>query len=131
VESDTASPLPETRLRKFRQAAFVYLHVGILYEFAAFAMWREGILPVDRGPVVLWLVLGAAITLLVSWALWHWPRPWLARAVWAVHGLRIPALVSGAFFHDPALAAPASFYLTALVVVVGNMWMLARAGWDL
>jgi hypothetical protein len=24
-----------------------------------------------------------------------------------------------------------AFYLTALVVVVINLWMLARAGWDL
>jgi hypothetical protein len=26
---------------------------------------------------------------------------------------------------------PSAFYVTALVVVVVNLWMLARAGWDL
>ena len=35
------------RATKFRQAAFVYLHVAILYEAAAYAMWRAGRLPVE------------------------------------------------------------------------------------
>lgn len=129
AEESTAEVSPLDR--KYRQAAFVYLHVGILYEFAALSMWRAGMLPVDRGPVLLWLVLGAAVALLITWALWTQRRPWIPRLVWAVHGLRIPALLDGAFFADPGRAAPPSFYLVALAVVVGNMWMLARAGWDL
>lgn len=119
------------RARKFRQAAFTYLHVGLLYEAAVIALWREGLAPATRGPIPLWLVLGAAIVGLVFWCLWSWQNRWVARGVWALHALRLPALLSGAFLPaaDPTL--PPSFYMTALVVVVVNLWMLARAGWDL
>lgn len=123
--------MPEARVRKFRQAAFAYLHVAILYEGAALAMWRQGVFPATRGPAVLWLVLGAAVAGLVVWGLWSWRNPWFARAVWAVHGLRVPALITGAFFPSETMVLPGSFYLTALVVVVINLWMLARAAWDL
>jgi Fe2+ transport system protein B len=51
--------------------------------------------------------------------------------VWLVHGLRVPALVTGAFFPDETARFVPAFYLTALVVVMINLWMLARAGWDL
>ena len=44
------------RARKFRQAAFVYLHVAILYEAAAYVMWREELLPARFGPPWLWLL---------------------------------------------------------------------------
>jgi hypothetical protein len=40
-------------------------------------------------------------------------------------------LIGGAFFAAPERVTPSTFYLTALVVVVINLWMLARAGWDL
>lgn len=119
------------RSRKFRQAAFVYLHVGILYLAAVWAMAGEGLLPAERGPLWVWMLAGTAITALIFWALWSWQKPWIARLVWAVHALRLPALIGGAFFpSEETLLAP-SFYLTALVVVVVNLWMLARAGWDL
>jgi hypothetical protein len=123
--------MSEARTRKFRQAAFVYLHVGILYLFAVVAMSRAGVLPVERGPVGLWLLLGVAIVALVFWGLWSWQNAWFARAVWFVHALRIPALMQGAFFPDPESALSPSFHLTALFVVLANLAMLARAGWDL
>lgn len=120
------------RETKFRQAAFVYLHVAILYEAAAFVMWRHALLPSTRlGSPVLWLVLGAAIAALVVYGLLKWQKPWFARAVWVVHGLRIPTLIKGAFFVTTGAPLLPSFYLTALVVVMINLWMLARAGWDL
>jgi len=120
------------RETKFRQAAFVYLHVAILYEAAAFVMWRHALLPSTRlGSPVLWLVLGAAIAALVVYGLLKWQKPWFARAVWVVHGLRIPTLIKGAFFVTTGGPLLPSFYLTALVVVMINLWMLARAGWDL
>ena len=54
------------RARKFRQAAFVYLHVAILYEAAVYAMWRHGVLPSRlMGPIWLWLLLGAVLAGLV------------------------------------------------------------------
>lgn len=122
---------PPQRSTKFRQAAFVYLHVGVLYLAAVWVMDREGILPPDRGPLWLWMLVGVAIVAIVFWGLWSWQNRWFARAIWALHALRIPALVGGAFFPDTDAAVPGSFYLTALVVVLVNLWMLARAGWDL
>lgn len=120
--------------RKFRQAAFVYLHVGLLYEFTVFALWRQGAIPAERH-VALWLLAGAAVVALVFWGLWGWQNPWFARAIWAIHSLRIPWLIQHAFFAAPPAAAsaavPPGFYLAALVIVLGNLWMLARAGWDL
>jgi hypothetical protein len=131
----------EDRIRKFRQAAFVYLHVGILYLAAVWAMGGAGLIPGERGPLGLWMVLGALILAVVFWGLWSWRNPWFARIVWAVHALRLPALIQGAFFGPAARAAeeangpgagiPSAFYLTALFVVLVNLWMLARAGWDL
>lgn len=121
---------PEPRARKFRQAAFVYLHVALLYEAAVYAMWRNGPFHEPRGPVEVWLVLGALISLVVFWGLWSLRNEWIARAVWALHALRLPTLITGAFLRQHA-GLPPSFYLVALTVVVINLWMLARAGWDL
>ena len=120
------------RATKFRQAAFVYLHVAILYESAAFAMWRAGRLPYSRlGPPWLWLLVGALVAGLVFVGLLRWQHPGFARAVWVLHGLRLPSLVKGAFFAGAAPFLPPSFYLLGIVVVTINLWMLARAAWDL
>jgi len=122
---------PPARALKFRQAAFVYLHVGLLYEFGIVALWRVGMLPTERGPVGVWLTIGAAIVLLVLWGLLSWQNVWFARIVWGLHALRLPALIGGAFLPAADSMLPASFYVFALVVVLANLWMLARAGWDL
>ena len=122
---------PPARTAKFRQAAFVYLHVAILYEAAAYAMLRSGSLPTRFGSPWLWLVAGAVVAGIVFVGLYRWRNVWFARVVWALHGLRLPALVGGAFFAGPGAVAPPAFYVTAIVVVVINLWMLARAGWDL
>ena len=122
---------PDARTRKFRQAAFWYLHVGLLYEAAVYAMWRNGLVNPIRGPIVLWLLLGAAIVALVFWGLWFRRSTWLARGIWALHALRLPSMIEGAFLAGPDAALPPGFYLTALVAIVINLWMLARAGWDL
>ncbi len=119
------------RDRKFRHAAWVYLHVGILYEAAAFSMVGEGLLPTRFGPPWVWLVGGAIVALGIFAALLKWKNRWFARAVWAVNGLRLPTLISGAFFPDPGSRIEPSFYVTALVIVIINMAFLARAGWDL
>jgi hypothetical protein len=126
-----AAPELSPRARRFRQAAFAYLHVGILYEFAVLEVARAGLLPGGRGPLWLWLVIGAAIVAVIFWGLWSRQLVWLARLVWVAHALRLPALISGAFFPAEGAAIPPSFYLMALVVVLLNLWMLARAGWDL
>jgi hypothetical protein len=124
------------RSRKFRQAAIVYLHVGILYEAAVFVFWRQGILPEARGPAWLWLVLGAVLAGSITYALWRWQHTWLVLLVWLLQMLRLPALIEGAFFaraHTGVDVAhvPPAFYLTALVIVIFNLGMLARAGFDL
>lgn len=124
------SAAPEARARKFRQAAFVYLHVGLLYEAAVLVMARQGLLE-GRGPAWVWLVLGAAVVAVIFWALWSLQNAWVARAVWAANIFRLPALIGGAFFPDAGAGVPPSFYIVALGVVLLNMAMLARAGWDL
>lgn len=120
------------RERKFRQAAFVYLHVGLLYEFAAYALWRHGFTSHVPGSPWIWFAAGAAIVALVFWGLWKWQNPWLARVVWAIQAMRLPAVLDGAFLRAPGEGlVPPSFFLVALLVILVNLWMLARAGWDL
>lgn len=122
---------PPRLSRKFRQAAVVYLHVAILYEAGVYALWQAGDFPDARGSAPLWLAVGALIAGLVVWGLWSWQNRWFARVVWAIHALRVPALLQGAFLPPESLRLPTSFYLTALVVVLVNLAFLARAGWDL
>ncbi len=121
------------RARKFRQAAFVYLHVAILYESAAYAMWRAGMLPASRmlGPGWIWLVAGAIVGALVFLGLLRWQNVIFARIVWAVHAMRLPSLIGYAFITTVEGAMTRAFYITAIVVVTINLWMLARAAWDL
>jgi hypothetical protein len=126
------APDPTHRDRKFRQAAWVYLHVAILYEAAAYTMMKTGALPTGGfGPPWAWLVAGAAIALAVFFGLLVWQNKWLARVIWGIHALRIPTLIEGAFMRGTDGHIHPSFYLTALVVVVINLAFLARAGWDL
>jgi hydrogenase-4 membrane subunit HyfE len=124
------------RETKYRQAAIVYLHVGILYEAAVFVFWRQGILPEARGPAWLWLVIGALLAGGISYAIWRYQRTWMVLMIWALHTLRLPALIEGAFFArahtgvDMAVVPP-GFYLTAIFIVLINLAFLARAGFDL
>lgn len=129
-EADRAQQSAAT-VAKYHQAAFVYLHVGILYEAAVFVFAREGLLPAARGPAWLWLLIGAAITAVVFWGLYALRSKWFARVLWGLQTLRLPALIAGAFFADASARVPPAFYLTALVVVLLNIGFLARAGWDL
>lgn len=126
----TGTPKTE-RSTKFRQAAFVYLHVGLLYEAAVWSLAEAGRLPAERGPVWIWLLVGAALLAVVFWGLWSWQNVWFARAIWALHALRLPALIDGAFLREGGAGLRPGFYAAALVVVLVNLWMLARAGWDL
>lgn len=129
----TDSPLtpPAPRATKFRQAAYFYLHVAVLYEAVAYAMLRAGRLPDTRvGPAWLWLVVGAAVTGVVFVALLRWRNVRFARVIWAAHALRLPPLIHGAFLAGGAAPYPSEFYVIALLVAMLNLWMLARAAWD-
>lgn len=123
--------LSEAHRRKLRQAAFFYLQMGVLYEAAVFAMARRGLLESRGGIPWLWLLAGAAIVAVVFWALWSRQSVWVARVIWGLGLFRLPALIEGAFFPTEASRLPTSFFLVALIVVFVNLWMLARAGWDL
>jgi hypothetical protein len=131
--SPTTTASEIARARKFRQAAFVYLHVAILYEATAIAMWRADMLPASRmlGPGWVWLILGAVVGAIIFVGLLRWQNVIFARVVWAIHGLRLPSLISYAFVSTVEGAMTRAFYITAVVVVTINLWMLARAAWDL
>ena len=127
----TAPGVSARRDRKFRQAAIVYLHVGILYELAAYALWKRGLTAHVPGRPILWFVGGAVIVAGIVGGLWRWRNPWFPRVVWAIHAMRLPVLLDGAFFRGASQGfLPTDFFLLALVVVLVNLWMLARAGWD-
>ena len=115
---------------KFRQAAYFYIHVAILYDAAVWVLHRDGSLP-SRGPVGLWLIAGGVLASVVFWGLWSWRNVWLARALWAIGALRIPTLLRGAFLPQEEAVLSPTFYIAALIVVLVNLWLLARAGWDL
>jgi hypothetical protein len=121
----------DSRRRKFKQAAFFYLHMGVLYEAAVFEMARRGLLEA-RGAASPWgwLLVGAIIVAFVFWMLWSRQSVWTARIIWGLGLFRLPALVGGAFFPEEATRLPPHFFLVALIIVLVNLWMLARAGWD-
>lgn len=120
---------PPGRALRFRQAAIAYLHYGILYLFGAWVLLERGLFPATRGPAWAWFVVGAAIGAVVIWGLWWWQSVWFARAVWLLVALRLPSLVESAFFGGE-LGVPPGLALAAALVVLGNLWFLARAAWD-
>jgi len=123
---------PATRDAKFRQAAFVYLHFAVLYEAAAYVMWRNDLLAHNWGPPALWVFVFAPIVAgSVFVGLLRWRNAWFPRVIWLIGLGRLPALIHGAFVQSDTGPLAPSLYLTAIVVSVINMWMLARAGWDL
>jgi hypothetical protein len=106
--------------------------VAILYEAAAYAMWREGMLPASRmGPGWLWLIVGGLVAGAIFLGLLRWQNVIFARVIWVIHGMRLPSLISSAFISTVEGGMTRGFYITAIVVVTINLWMLARAAWDL
>lgn len=124
--------LSTSRLLKIRQAAFVYLHVALLREAAAYEMWRAGLLPYSPlGSPTPFLVLGAIIAGVVFVALLRWHNVHFVRLLWVVHVAWLFPLIRYAFFAGADRPIPRSFYVTAIVAVMVAMWALARAAWDL
>ena len=84
------------------------------------------------GHPLLWLAMGAAIVAVVFWGLWYRESVWFARVIWLIHSFRLPAMIEGAFLRAPGEGVvPSELYLFAIIVILINLWMLARAGWDL
>src|SRR5215470_17749082 len=102
---------PEARAQKFRQAAIAYLHVIVLYEAFAYRELKDGLMPTNHGPPLVWMVAGAVIGGLIVWGLWHSQNVWLARLVWLVHGLRLPAMIENAFISEPSPVKPGLYVM--------------------
>lgn len=115
---------------KFRQAAFFYLLVAVLYLSIVWVLHEDGRVPA-RGPIWVYMIAGTLIAAAVFLGLWRWRSVWVARIICVVGTVRIPALLRGAFLPEEGAGLSPSFYLAALVVVLINLWLLARAGWDL
>jgi hypothetical protein len=122
---------PAERTKKFKQAAFVYLYVAILYESTVYVMFDANILPVRLGPPIIWLIGGGLIALSVFLGLYFLNNVWISRSIWTLQAFRFPGLIAGAFFPQPDTLTPTNFYIAALVAVSINFWTLARASWDL
>ena len=118
------------RARKFRQAAIVYVHYGVLYLVGARVLVERDLFPAARGPEWAWFAAGMGVGALMVAGLWWWQNVWLARALWLLVALRLPTLVEGAFFGGPGGEIPQGLYLAAALVVLVNLWALARAAWD-
>lgn len=119
------------RASKFRQAATFYLLVGVVYEGAVLVAWRSGFAPTDRGPVALWLAIGALVLGAIIWGLWAWRNPWLPRVLLVFNAGRVIAVMAPAFVSGAGRGFTPAFYQLETVMLLINMWMLARAGWDL
>ena len=118
------------RSAKFRQAAFFYLLVAVLYLSVVWILHEDGSVPA-RGPIGVYMAAGVAIAAGVFAGLWRWENVWVARLVCILGAFRIPALLRGAFLPAEGASLSETLYLVALVVVLINLWLLARAGWDL
>lgn len=108
-----------------------YLLVGLIYEASVFVAWREGFAPTHRGPPWLFLFVLAPLVLgFIVWGLWSWRNRWLARVLFVFNGVRVIFVFGPGFV--PALERNLSpaFYQLETVLLLANMWMLARAGWD-
>jgi hypothetical protein len=122
---------PQARAQKFRQAAFVYLHVALLYEVGVYVIGTHGGLPDRFGPPVLWLAAGGTVAALNFAGLYWWQNAWFSRLIWLIHAGRLPWAMNGAFFANPDARLDPGLYQFALIVILINLWMLARASWDL
>lgn len=125
---------------KYRDAALAYLLYGLLYEgYALYSLY------VRESPVMpqqeLFLLLGLVFTLLFPYLVSRGTR-WFTRVLAVLVGLRALALVAllagvevEIFFRgELALLRQMSspgIYWGALVVTLGTLYLLARAGWDL
>lgn len=125
---------------KYRQAAIYYVFLAVLYDGAVWQMAQHGLLGRETpgGPTWLYLVVGALIAAAVFYFLWFRENRWVARIVAVLSTGRLVYLIPDAFLTihpEPMDGSPyamtRAFYIAAFVVVALNVWLMARAGWDL
>ncbi len=95
-----------------------------------YVIGQQGLLPTRFGPPAMWLAIGATVAFAIFAGLYWWRNAWLARIVWFIHAGRLPWAMGGAFFGGEG-GLPTTLYGFAMIVILINLWMLARAGWDL
>ena len=80
---------------------------------------------------LVWLVVGALLGGGLAWALYRWHKPWLPWILWITSAFRLQPLIRHAFVEEVTGQLTRGFYVAAIIVILINMWMLARAAWDL
>jgi hypothetical protein len=131
---------PSASTRKYRQAAAYYVLLAALYDGAVWQLQQHGLLgrATPGGPTWVYLVAGALIAAAVFYFLWFRENRWVARVVAVAGTVRLVALMDDAFLKVQTAPVDASayvisraFYIAAFVIVAINVWLMARAGWDL
>ncbi len=135
--------MPATPQAKFTHAAVAYLIYGILYEgFAALRFWEGGLPPgVTSFRMSSYLIIGAIIMFVFPYLVYRGYR-WFTRLIALLVGLRVIALVGILgefrlpFFYDREpfflkKMSPDAVYAAALVIALGTLFFLIRAGWNL
>lgn len=137
---DNVTATPQS---KFTHAAVAYLIYGIVYEgFAVLRIWQGSSPPgLSLSRVALYLITGAIIMVVLPWLIYRGYRRF-TQIIALLVGLRAIALVailSGVrlfFFYDREpfflkKMSPDAVYAAALLIALGTLVFLIRAGWDL
>jgi hypothetical protein len=77
------------------------------------------------------MAIGGAVAGSIFAGLYWWQNVWLARAVWLIQAGRLSWAMNGAFFPGADARFDPALYQFALLVILVNLGMLARAAWDL
>ena len=128
---------------KFMHAAVAYLIYGIIYEgFAALRIWQGSSPPgLSSSRMALYLIIGAIVMVVLPWLIYRGYRRF-TQIIALLVGLRAIALVAilGGyrlfFFYErePFFLKKMSsdaVYAAALLIALGTLVFLIRAGWDL
>ncbi len=135
--------MPTTPQAKFTHAAVAYLIYGIVYEGVAVLRIWQGSLPpgLSSSRMAVYLIIGALIMVALPYFIYRGYRRF-TQIIALLVGLRVIALVGilGGyrlfFFYDREpfflkKMSPDAVYAVALLIALGTLVFLIRAGWDL
>ncbi len=135
--------MPTTPQAKFTHAAVAYLIYGIIYEgVAALRIWQGSLPPgLSSSRMAVYLIIGALIMVALPYFIYRGYRRF-TQIIALLVGLRVIALVGilGGyhlfFFYDREpfflkKMSPDAVYAVALLIALGTLVFLIRAGWDL